>query len=398
MRLISTIRNRTTVADNVASAISDKIAAGAYAAGALLPGQRALAVEYDVSPVTIQQAITKLAAKGALRIEKGRGTFVAAAEVLKGIPSAFDSSVSHVPKGAVIGVVTPLVIGRPLEYHRGHGALEIVASFERYISEFDGVTRLFAHDETRAGRTSNLDAAKAAIDAGCDALFVAMYYAHLDALPLKELAEASGIPIVFAGSEPLMEPAISVYYDGVGAGYQAAQHLVKAGADSVAFVAHYKSWWACDRAKGAGMAMSQQANRHIPFHVLPSDLMVDVPGREGAQIETPKHYAAALARSTEWLKAGLPATGIVAANDSCAIGFIDAAAKVGFQPGRDYAIIGFDDEPHARHRNLTSMQPPWESMGREAGRLLIARMTNPQSLTSQVILPSRVVSRLSSRL
>lgn len=61
----------------LAQTIRARIAAGDYAPDAPLPSERDLVTEFDVSRVTVRQAVGVLRAEGAVRVEHGRGVFVA---------------------------------------------------------------------------------------------------------------------------------------------------------------------------------------------------------------------------------------------------------------------------------------------------------------------------------
>lgn len=67
-----------TVSTNVARLISDRILLEKqYAANEKLPNEHELAQELGVSRTSIREAVKTLVARGLLRVERGRGTFVA---------------------------------------------------------------------------------------------------------------------------------------------------------------------------------------------------------------------------------------------------------------------------------------------------------------------------------
>ena len=392
---------RSTAAERVASDLRERLGAGAFLPGSLFPGRRALGREYDCGPLTIEQAIKLLVSEGLLRTEDRRGTFVADS-ILSELPVRTQRplgspSSERLRRGAMVGIVTPIAIGDASNELSRHGSDKIVDSFERYISEFDGVTRLFCHNDERDNVIDQVDAAKAAIDAGCDALLVAMHYGEEMAETLISLTERHGLAIVFAGGEPLRPPAISVYYDHEDAGEQACSHLLGMGIDDLYFFAHYSAWWVCDRARGAYRAATSGRYPNATLRMNRTDLL-DL--QRGPQLRgpAPEHELLGYRHAVEVLEGGLPARGIIAANDFCAMGFVKAASERGFVAGRDYALVGFDNHPKAKYGDISSMQPPWESMGREAGRLLVAAMADPKLASQKVCLHSFVVARMSTRM
>jgi LacI family transcriptional regulator len=71
-----------------------------------------------------------------------------------------------------------------------------------------------------------------------------------------------------------------------------------------------------------------------------------------------------------------PPTAIFAGNDTLAIGVLSAIAEAGLDE-RDVSVVGYDDIPIARHPlvSLTSVDQSGVTMGREAARLLLERLT-----------------------
>ena len=57
--------------------ILEKIASGVYACGDSIPNQLELSQKYNVSRVTVREAVNELKARGILISIKGKGTFVA---------------------------------------------------------------------------------------------------------------------------------------------------------------------------------------------------------------------------------------------------------------------------------------------------------------------------------
>jgi DNA-binding GntR family transcriptional regulator len=61
----------------IADTIAAGIRAGTYPPGAMLPSEAALAEEYGVTRPTVRQGLAELRATGVIRVENGRGAFVA---------------------------------------------------------------------------------------------------------------------------------------------------------------------------------------------------------------------------------------------------------------------------------------------------------------------------------
>ncbi|MGW2695717.1 LacI family DNA-binding transcriptional regulator [Streptomyces sp. NPDC004012] len=73
---------------------------------------------------------------------------------------------------------------------------------------------------------------------------------------------------------------------------------------------------------------------------------------------------------TELLDKPGPPTAVVAATDTLAVGALHAVRDRGLYPGRDIAVVGFDDSPAATALDLSSVRQPIE----EVGRLVMAEV------------------------
>lgn len=67
---------RPSLVDQVADALLDRIIAGEFPPGSVVPGEIDLSAEHAVSRMTVREAIRTLGAQRILRVERGRGTFV----------------------------------------------------------------------------------------------------------------------------------------------------------------------------------------------------------------------------------------------------------------------------------------------------------------------------------
>jgi DNA-binding LacI/PurR family transcriptional regulator len=93
-------------------------------------------------------------------------------------------------------------------------------------------------------------------------------------------------------------------------------------------------------------------------------------------------------------------TALVCVSDLCAHGALSAVIQRRLRPGHDVAITGFDDTPSAAIPGieLTSVSQPVEQAGREAVRMLLARLgAYGGSDGSPRLLDPRLVIRSSSR-
>src|SRR5579863_8192687 len=61
----------------IARALEREIAAGTYAVGARLPTEAQLSAHYAVNRHTVRRALEELSRRGLIKVEQGRGSFVA---------------------------------------------------------------------------------------------------------------------------------------------------------------------------------------------------------------------------------------------------------------------------------------------------------------------------------
>ncbi|MDQ2079626.1 LacI family DNA-binding transcriptional regulator [Xanthobacteraceae bacterium Astr-EGSB] len=90
-----------------------------------------------------------------------------------------------------------------------------------------------------------------------------------------------------------------------------------------------------------------------------------------------------------------PPTALACFNDLIALGAMLAVSESGRQPGRDLAVVGFDDIQLASawRPGLTTIAVRPREIGREAGNLLLERINGSTRSPQSVLLPPRLVIR-----
>ena len=68
-------------------------------------------------------------------------------------------------------------------------------------------------------------------------------------------------------------------------------------------------------------------------------------------------------------------TALIAHNDELAAELIDAGRRSGLEPGRDYKIIGFGDDPRFREYELTTLRPDLPRIGSELAAAVVQSCT-----------------------
>jgi DNA-binding LacI/PurR family transcriptional regulator len=98
------------------------------------------------------------------------------------------------------------------------------------------------------------------------------------------------------------------------------------------------------------------------------------------------------------LKNEIKFSAIFAQNDRMAVGAIRALHEAGKSVPRDVSVIGFDDMPLASYFDpgLTTIRQDTFSMGREAARLLIRAIENPEKQRKHAKMPVELIVRNST--
>ena len=200
--------------------------------------------------------------------------------------------------------------------------------------------------------------------------------------------ELGAVPAVcvLAGELNLSIP--HVFYDNRGGGFQAVRHLFERGWTDITVLAPFTASWVSERIAGVRDAATYLPSSSGRVQVLAGE------GREWSFSEDPRaigRQAAEAALASGWQPAG----GVVCINDGVAFGLLDALAGRGLEAGRNFGLIGFDDDSYARTVGLTSLRPPMQGMAREAARLLLDQVQGAD-VGLQVRLRAHVIPRAST--
>lgn len=176
---------------------------------------------------------------------------------------------------------------------------------------------------------------------------------------LAELRE-SGFPFCLVNQRFERESYLSVDADHVSGSMTAVRHLLERGSRNIAFVngpLHYSN--SADRLMGYIEALREfgltQEERLVFSGNYSRKSGYELAGQVAAQIRV-----GAL-------------DGVFAANDRMAIGLMQGLKELGFEAGRHYALVGYDDSDGSRIVNpkLSTVSVPFYEMGKRAAWLLL---------------------------
>jgi DNA-binding LacI/PurR family transcriptional regulator len=210
------------------------------------------------------------------------------------------------------------------------------------------------------------------------------------------------LPVVAVGRR-IHRSAVDVVRaaDDQGVG-QAVDHLVALGHRAIAFVDGGKGTIASDRRRGYRQAM-QRHGLAGQVRVIPGDHTEEAGIRAAAALASagsagaalPRSAGAALPRSAGAALDGGRPTAVVAFNDRCAVGLIDALTRQGLKVPGDVSVVGYDDSMLARlaHVDLTSVSQDARGQAEQAIALAVERLEDGRTAPREVVLPPRLVVR-----
>ncbi|WP_175638678.1 LacI family DNA-binding transcriptional regulator [Metabacillus schmidteae] len=175
----------------------------------------------------------------------------------------------------------------------------------------------------------------------------------------------------------------SIDADHVNGSFQATSFLLDKGFPHVIFINGPKEYSnSLDRLIGYKQALTK---RNIPFS---KELVFE------GNYSRKSGYQAAKAIATL-----LPSSkAIFSANDRMAIGLMQGLSELGFQAGKDYVIIGYDDSEIARMTSppLTTVRVPLYEMGQLAAEKILNFITDNECEQQMVRLPVTLIEREST--
>ncbi|MBN9008659.1 MAG: substrate-binding domain-containing protein, partial [Rhizobiales bacterium] len=103
------------------------------------------------------------------------------------------------------------------------------------------------------------------------------------------------------------------------------------------------------------------------------------------------------ARAVGRLLEGDRPTAVLCYNDICAFGVMLGLADRGLTPGRDMAVIGFDNLAEAAlyRPALTTVAVGGRLIGQEAANLLLRRIKAPDGAPEMIVMPPKLIVRSS---
>ena len=245
------------------------------------------------------------------------------------------------------------------------------------VTELDAAATGLGYDLVLSTLTATRDergAAEILLDFRCEALILLG-----PDEPAGQLNALGGeLPVVLVGRR-VPSAAVDVVRAADDRGVaQAVGHLFALGHRDIAFVDGGKGTIAADRRRGYRQAMRR---RGVASHL---------------RIISGNHTEEAGIRAAAALTAGetLP-TAVITSNDRCAVGLLDALARLGVAVPGSVSVVGYDDSALARlaHVDLTSVSQDARGQAGQAVALAVERLENGRTAPREVVLTPHLVVR-----
>jgi DNA-binding LacI/PurR family transcriptional regulator len=217
-------------------------------------------------------------------------------------------------------------------------------------------------------------AVEALLDFRCEALILL----GPDAPPARLAALGWQLPVIAVGRRVTADGVDVVRTADDRGVAQAVGYLAGLGHRAIAYVDGGKGVIPGDRRRGYRTAMRQ--------HGLGDRIRI-IPGDHTE--ESGLRAATTLLGQTEF------PTAVVAFNDRCAVGLLDALNRAGVEVPGSLSIVGYDDSPLARlaHINLTTVSQNTQQQAEHAVAAAVERLDEGRSLPREVVLTPRLVVR-----
>ncbi|MDR3708350.1 MAG: GntR family transcriptional regulator [Capsulimonadaceae bacterium] len=378
------------ISQQIADDLRDKIASGEFIPGSSMPSRRALAREFGVSLGTMQEAVNALIDEGVLTVRSTARTEVA------NVPAASENRLAPATQPAIaakdardIGIVCDLKPRNNPETNIWNHV--IVSAIERELMACGCTTHFFNQYKYPPVWPNSADALSILLDQNIKTVILVFPDSEYSMPALtrwSRTATAADARVIVVCDRPLPQPFISVYWLNDAVGHEAAAHLIAQGCQRIVFFSHYGARWMTRRVETARDAVEALGGGTCSFEEIIGDNPWEP--RPAERSEAAYRFARGLVHKE------CDGLGVIAANDFAALGWMKAAAEIGQEAGRDYAIIGADDMVEAREADLSTFVIPLEALAVETVRQALSPPA--QNGPTNFGIQAHILARKSTRL
>lgn len=367
-------QSRYPVYRQIAEALRAKILAGEFQPNQPLPDERSFSRDFGISHLTFRKALRLLQEQKLVYKVWGQGTFIGQN------PSAVQRNQEEL-NGRAVGIACfeGFEHSHPMQMVRAAvdrlHQCRIQALRIAYIDSADEREHLTRNRKLLSG--------------------VLMYPPNWSIYETNvSYARTMGLPVVVMGNtamtnDPSLERVDSADEDGAAT---AVEHLLKGGHREVVFIAgSAESEGRHDRRSGYQTAM-ESAGLEPRMIFLPCHSQPQKPA-------TILAYETALRLFRERRRP----TAVMTENDVTAVSVLNALKDLKIKVPDEVELIGFGDDPEATcgfpewRSPISTVAVEREAIGRAAADLLVGRLNQPDSPIRQVVVPTRLIHRGTTR-
>lgn len=340
--------------------------AGIYEVGSKIPTEMELAKSYGVHRGTIRKAMDILVNEGFIVRERRRGTFVlkkaSANPQSGGLDKAGACNIALCFPGTGKTIVLNDFYGEILQgiiQGAGNEANIVVFHIDEGSDFFPSISRRMQ-------------------DSKIEGMILLGSFSDGTIAKFKTLPVAIVLGDCYI-SDGSLECVVSDNFRGA---FEATSHLIRLGHTEIGILAGPESdKSSMERLEGASVALASSG------HPLDRRLL-----RHARNMATDGGFDA-MASLLEDSPQGM--TAIFAANDSLAIGAMDAMRKSGVSVPSDVSVVGFDDVPGASSSvpPLTTMRVSKLNMGLTVAQRMLHRLKHPNMDAERIVLPPKFIER-----
>jgi DNA-binding LacI/PurR family transcriptional regulator len=176
----------------------------------------------------------------------------------------------------------------------------------------------------------------------------------------------------------------------------AVGHLAALGHRAIAFVDGGRGTIASDRRRGYRQAMREHGLAS-QIRIIPGDHTEEAGIRAAAALSGPGAPSAGPGSAGPGSRQGRPftVTAVIASNDRCAVGLLDACARQGIRVPDQVSVAGYDDSMLARlaHVDLTTVSQDAAAQAEQAVALAAERLETGRTTPREIVLTPHLVIR-----
>lgn len=347
------------------TSILARIQSGEWKAENAIPTELELCEEYGISRFPARQALTELVEEGLLVRTKRKGTFVST----KGIEAVKPAN----------SKILALIMGSLTD---GFNA-DILNGFEKLARKKGYGVMVFSTDLSVNEEINCIDRA---IELGCAGICIFPSGNHSLKSKITELS-SKGIYVCLLDQNMGLEDFDYIGSDNLGGSYSAVRYLYESGFTNLVFLSLPLDISSInERFSGYMKAIEDFNLNHI--------LRIDIGNEKNMYLDKHIIPIESLVEELDNLKPRLP-VGIFALNDFIALQCINAMHSEGYEIGKDFGIVGFDNIPQGAWavKPLTTIAQNGMLLGHNAAEIAINKIEGKTRHIYKSIVPTQLVVR-----